>query len=243
MSEVLNQYFKEVSRYPLLTKAEEVFLAQRIELGDNAAREKMIQSNLRLSISIAKKYYKSGCSMEDLIQESNIGLIRAVEKFDWRRGFKFSTYACWWIRQAVSRHVSMQKNTVRIPSHASSLAWKMKLMVDEYVEEFGVEPDITEISEVLGVSIKLINAAKDSLKLRNIMSIDAPVAYDSNRTIKDIIPDTKTESLDDKLDNDKLKGLIQNSLKLLSKREEQVLRLRFGIDTVIDTQHIHDVGE
>ena len=119
----------------------------------------------------------------------------------------------------------------------------MKLMVDEYVEEFGVEPDITEISEVLGVSIKLINAAKDSLKLRNIMSIDAPVAYDSNRTIKDIIPDTKTESLDDKLDNDKLKGLIQNSLKLLSKREEQVLRLRFGIDTVIDTQHIHDVGE
>ena len=109
MSEVLNQYFKEVSRYPLLTKAEEVFLAQRIELGDNAAREKMIQSNLRLSISIAKKYYKSGCSMEDLIQESNIGLIRAVEKFDWRRGFKFSTYACWWIRQAVSRHVSMPK--------------------------------------------------------------------------------------------------------------------------------------
>jgi len=243
MSEILNQYFKEVSRYPLLTKAEEVFLAQQIEQGDHAAREKMIQSNLRLSISIAKKYYKSGCSMEDLIQESNIGLIRAVEKFNWRKGFKFSTYACWWIRQAVSRHVSMQKNTVRIPSHASSLTWKMKLMVDEYVEEFGVEPEVTEMAEALGVSVKLINAARDSLKLRNIMSIDAPVGYDSNRTIKDIIPDTTSPSLDDKLDNDKLKGLIQNSLKLLSKREEQVLRLRFGIDTVIDTQHIHEVEE
>jgi RNA polymerase primary sigma factor len=242
MSNILNQYFKEVSRYPLLTKAEEISLAKRIEQGDSAAREKMISSNLRLAISIAKKYHKSGCSMEDLIQESNIGLMRAVEKFDWRRGFKFSTYACWWIRQAVSRHVSMQKNTVRIPSHANSLSWKIKVMVDEYVEEFGSKPNIDEISDALGVSVNLIEAAKQSLKLRNILSIDMPIGGDdSNRTIKDIIPDDDTVTIEQRLDNQTLRAMIQDSLKSLTKREEQVLRLRFGIDDVLDTEHIHEV--
>ena len=241
MSDVLSQYFKEVSRYPLLTRAQEVSLAQKIESGDNAARELMIQSNLRLAISIAKKYHKSGCSMEDLIQESNIGLMKAVEKFNWRKGFKFSTYACWWIRQAVSRHVSMQKNTVRIPSHANSISWKIKEMVEEYVEEFGVQPDNEEISDAIGVSVNLIEAAKQSLKLRNIISIDTPIGgEDSSRTIKDVIPDDSI-AIDDRLDNEKLRGLIQQSLKSLTKREEQVLRLRFGIDEVIDTQHIHEV--
>ena len=241
MGDILTNYFKEVSRYPLLTKAEEVSLAKRIEAGDSWARDKMIQSNLRLAISIAKKYHKSGCSMEDLIQESNIGLMRAVEKFDWRRGFKFSTYACWWIRQAVTRHVSMQKNTVRIPSHANSLSWKIKVMVDEYVEEFGSRPDDDEISAALGVSVNLIEAAKQSLKLRNIISIDTPIGGDdSSRTIKDIIPDD-SQSVEDKLDNENLRELIRQSLQSLSKREEQVLRLRFGIDEVIDTKHIHEV--
>jgi RNA polymerase primary sigma factor len=241
MGDILTRYFKEVSRYPLLTKAEEVKLAKRIETGDSWARDKMIQSNLRLAISIAKKYHKSGCSMEDLIQESNIGLMRAVEKFDWRRGFKFSTYACWWIRQAVTRHVSMQKNTVRIPSHANSLSWKIKVMVDEYVEEFGARPDDDEISAALGVSVNLIEAAKQSLKLRNIISIDTPIGGDdSSRTIKDIIPDD-SQTVEDKLDNENLRELIRQSLQSLSKREEQVLRLRFGIDEVIDTKHIHEV--
>jgi RNA polymerase primary sigma factor len=241
MSDILTRYFKEVSKYPLLTKAEEVMLAQRIEQGDELARERMISSNLRLAISIAKKYHKSGCSMEDLIQESNIGLMRAIEKFDWRKGFKFSTYACWWIRQAVTRHVSMQKNTVRIPSHANSLSWKIKVMVDEYVEEFGTRPDNDEISTALGVSVNLIEAAKQSLKLRNIISIDTPIGGDdSSRTIKDIIPDD-SESIEDRMDNENLRDLIKASLKSLSKREEQVLRLRFGIDDIVDTQHIHEV--
>jgi RNA polymerase primary sigma factor len=241
MSDILTRYFKEVSKYPLLTKAEEVMLAQRIEQGDELARERMISSNLRLAISIAKKYHKSGCSMEDLIQESNIGLMRAIEKFDWRKGFKFSTYACWWIRQAVTRHVSMQKNTVRIPSHANSLSWKIKVMVDEYVEEFGTQPDNDEISTALGVSVNLIEAAKQSLKLRNIISIDTPIGGDdSSRTIKDIIPDD-SESIEDRMDNENLRDLIKASLKSLSKREEQVLRLRFGIDDIVDTQHIHEV--
>ena len=241
MSEVLNQYFREVSMHPLLTKAEEIALAKRIEAGDSYARQKMIESNLRLAISIAKKYYKSGCNMEDLIQESNIGLMRAVEKFDWRRGFKFSTYACWWIRQAVTRHISMQKSTVRVPAHASSLSWKISGMIEEYTKEFGVAPDASEIADVLGVSRNLVLAAKSSISLRHLTSIDAPIGYDSNRTIKDVIPDHSLENIDEKLDNEKLKCLIRNTLKVLTKREEQVLRLRFGLDDVINTQHIHEV--
>ena len=135
----------------------------------------------------------------------------------------------------------MQKNTVRIPSHANSLSWKIKEMVDEFTNEFGTQPDNEEISNALGVSVGLIEAAKQSLKLRNILSIDMPIGgEDSNRTIKDIIPDTSL-SIEDRLDNQKLRLMIQKSLKSLSKREEQVLRLRFGIDEVINTEHIHEV--
>ena len=241
MSDILTTYFKEVSKYPLLTKAEEVSLAKRIEAGDQNAKDQMVRSNLRLAISIAKKYHKSECSMEDLIQESNIGLIRAIEKFDWRKGFKFSTYACWWIRQAVTRHINMQRNTVRIPSHANSLSWKIKVMVDEYVEEFGAKPDNEEIAHALGVTVNLVEAAKQSYKLRNIISIDTPIGGDeSSRTIKDIIPDT-SETVEEKMDHENLRNLIKSSLQSLTKREEQVLRLRFGIDEVVNTEHIHEV--
>ena len=241
MSEVLNRYFKDVGRHKLLSKAEEVALAKRIEKGDQFARQKMIEANLRLAISIAKKYYYSGCNLEDLIQESNIGLMKAVEKFDWRKGFKFSTYACWWIRQAVTRHISMQKNTVRIPAHATSLSIKIGAMISEYQEEFGVVPETSEIAAVLGVSENLVSVVKDSMNLRYLISIDKPIGDEGNRTIKDIIPDNSCESVDDRLDNEKLRELIKSSLKFLSKREEQVLRLRFGFDEVIDTTHIHEV--
>ena len=241
MSEVLNRYFKEVGRHKLLTKAEEVALAKRIEKGDQFARQKMIESNLRLAVSIAKKYYYSGCNLEDLIQESNIGLMKAVEKFDWRKGFKFSTYACWWIRQAVTRHISTQKNTVRIPAHATSLSIKISEMINEYQEEFGTIPDNAEISAILGVSENLVAAVKESLNLKYLISIDKPIGEDGNRTIKDIIPDRSTQTIDERLDNEKLHQLIKDSLKFLSKREEQVLRLRFGFDEVIDETHTYEV--
>jgi len=241
MSEVLNRYFKEVGRHKLLSKAEEVDLAKRIEKGDQFARQKMIESNLRLAISIAKKYYYSGCNLEDLIQESNIGLMKAVEKFDWRKGFKFSTYACWWIRQAVTRHISMQKNTVRIPAHATSLSIKISAMIREYQEEFDTVPESSEIAEILGVSENLVNVVKDSMNLRYLISIDKPIGDEGNRTIKDIIPDNSYKAIDERLDNEKLRALIKDSLKFLSKREEQVMRLRFGFDEIIDTTHIHEV--
>ena len=150
--DLLDIYMKSAGKRPLLTREQEVELSKKIEAGDQFARQVMIESNLRLAISIAKKYYKSGCPMEDLIQESNIGLMKAVERFDWRRGFKFSTYASWWIRQSVSRYVSTQKNTVRVPSHAASLAIKIKKLIAEYEEEMGTRPTTEEMAEVLGVT-------------------------------------------------------------------------------------------
>ena len=136
MATSIDAYFKQVGRSKLLTREEEVSLSKRIEKGDELARAKMIESNLRLAISIAKKYHKSGCSMEDLIQESNIGLMKAVEKFDWRRGFKFSTYASWWIKQSVRRHIASHRSAVRVPAHASSLIYKVNQVIKEYEEEF-----------------------------------------------------------------------------------------------------------
>lgn len=243
MSDIIQKYFKDVGKHKLLTKAEEVSLAKRIEAGDQHARDVMVQSNLRLAISIAKKYHKSGCDMEDLIQESNIGLMKAIDKFDWRKGYKFSTYACWWIRQAVTRHISMHKSTVRVPSHAIAISKNIKKMIEEYEEEFGTEPTIEEICDSLGVSEKMAKASLDSLKLRYLVSLDQPIGKDgeSNRTLSDIIEDTNPFSVEDKLDNEVFREAILQAFKTLTKREEQVIRLRFGIVDYLDESEIHDV--
>ncbi len=245
MSDVLNHYFKSISKYDLLTKQEEINLAKRIEAGDQWAREKMINSNLRLAVSIAKKYYKSGCSMEDLIQESNIGLMKAVEKFDWRKGFKFSTYACWWIKQSVTRHISMNKSTVRIPSHAVSISKNIQTMIENYEEEFGTLPTNEEICESLGVSAKMAKASLDSIKLRYLVSLDKQISFadGGTKTLADIIPDNDAISIEDKLDNEVVRETVINTFLTLSKREEQVIRMRFGITDNLNNEHIHEIGE
>ena len=223
MGNLLDSYMKDVGKSKLLTREEEVELCKRIELGDTFARQRMIESNLRLAISIAKRYYRSGCPMEDLIQESNIGLMKAVERFDWRRGFKFSTYA------------SSHKNTVRVPSHAVSLAYKVTKMMKEYEEEFGTIPSNEEISTILGVSETMVKASLDSIKLNNIISIDTPIGdSDSNRTLGDMIEDVDANQIEKILDNEKIRMKIIESLSKLSAREEQVLRLRFGISEVLN---------
>jgi len=233
MGNLLDVYMKDVGKSSLLSREQEVELCKRIEMGDSSARDKMIQSNLRLAISIAKRYYRSGCPMEDLIQESNIGLMKAVERFDWRRGFKFSTYASWWIKQSVSRYVASHKNTVRVPSHAISLAYKVKNLIKEYEEDLGSVPSVKEIASLLGVTESMVELSVESLKLNNILSIDTPVGdADSSRTIGDMIEDKDANSVEDILDNQKIRSVIVASLSRLSKREEQVLRLRFGISEI-----------
>ena len=244
MGTLLDVYMKDVGKSSLLTREQEVDLCKRIESGDQLARKIMIESNLRLAISIAKKYYRSGCAMEDLIQESNIGLMKAVERFDWRRGFKFSTYASWWIKQSVSRYVSSHKNTVRVPSHAISLAYKVKNLMKEYEEEFGCLPTNQEISEILGVTESMVTLSLDSLKLNNIISIDTPIGdADSNRSLGDMIEDQDSTPIDEVLDNERIREVIVSSLSRLTKREEQVLRLRFGIADINNSHEFEIKGE
>jgi RNA polymerase primary sigma factor len=227
----IETYFRDVGRHKLLTREEEVMLSQKIEKGDQAARQEMIQSNLRLAISIAKKYHRPGCSLEDLIQESNIGLMKAVEKFDWRRGFKFSTYACWWIRQSVCRHIASHKNTIKVPSHAASLSYKIRKFMAEYKSEFHQNPTVPEISEMMGVTEGMVKAALDSFKLQGTISLDASLGRDgsTSRMILETVADDELILQDDALDRKQLIKSIKRCLSRLNEREEQILRLRFGI--------------
>ena len=231
----IDSYFKDVGKTNLLTREEEVSLSKRIEKGDMLARDKMIESNLRLAISIAKKYYYSGCNLEDLIQESNIGLMKAVEKFDWRRGFKFSTYASWWIRQSVCRHINSNKNTIKIPSHASSLSYKIMNLTKDYQAEFGQRPTTAEIATILGATESMVEASIESLKIQKLVSIEGTMGKNGEgRKIVETIADDRNVSIDDLIDNERIAFAISSSLSKLTKREEQVMRLRFGLSTIED---------
>ena len=227
MSDLLRTYFNEVGRSNLLTREEEVELSKRIEQGDQLARQRMIESNLRLAVSIAKKYQHFGCALPDLIQESNIGLIKAVEKFDWRRGFRFSTYATWWIRQAVRRHVTANSSTIRIPSHARGLMGKLKQCIDDYEHDMGVAPTASEIADILGVSETIVEDVMRAPK--NVASLNMPIGKNESGTLQDVIPDEDAAGPDEILDREKMSNAVRRGLKNLTAREEKIIRLRFGI--------------
>ncbi|MDB4337476.1 RNA polymerase sigma factor RpoD/SigA [bacterium] len=234
MSNLLKMYFKDVGRSKLLTREEEVELSKRIEQGDAAARDRLIESNLRLAVSIAKKYQNFGCDLSDLIQESNIGLMKAVEKFDWRRGFRFSTYATWWIRQSVRRHVTANSSTIRIPSHARGLISKIRSTTKEYEEELGVLPTIQELAEILGVSETIVEDAMNAPTYTS--SLSKPIGKDESGILQDILPDHDAPSPDEMLDRVKITEAVRRGLKNLTAREEKIIRLRFGI-TEEDDNH------
>ena len=244
MKSSLDLYFKSAGGHKILTREQEVELAKRIEAGDATARSIMIESNLKLAISIAKMYAKYGGSLEDLIQESNIGLIKAVEKFDWRKGFKFSTYASWWIKQAVTRSLTNNSSQVKIPSHTLSNARKVWKVQKEYRENFGSEPTEAEIGEILGLSQKHVSQALKGIKAKYAKSIDERVGEEGNKTFGDTLPDENVKSLDVILDNEKIRKVIINSLSSLTKREELVLRLRFGISEINEEDsNIYEIKE
>jgi RNA polymerase primary sigma factor len=234
MNDSLDQYIKQIATGKLLTHAEEIELSQRIEAGDNEARRIMIQSNLRLAISIAKKCQRSGCNLEDLIQESNVGLIKAVDRFDWRRGFKFSTYASWWIKQAVRRHVTDSMSDVRMPSHAVSLAYKISNFIRDYENEFNNRPSNAEIAEMLGVSEETVKESLYNTGLTSTISLDTPVGEESDRTLMETIVDDRGTHIDELLDRARVFDIVKQCMHLLTPREEQVLRLRFGITEISD---------
>jgi RNA polymerase primary sigma factor len=237
MSASLETFFKDVSKTSLLSREEEVSLSQRIEQGDTRARDHMVRANIRLAISIAKKYQHKGCDLEDLIQESNIGLLKAVDRYDWRRGFKFSTYACWWIKQAVRRHVTAQSSSVKLPSYARSMLWKMKQFREEYVKEFDAEPSQEELADLLGVTLKTLKSVISCAS--STISLDSPAHYKGlgdagNRSYREMIPDEGALNVEQLLDSQKIGHLIKEAFKGLTHREEQVIRLRFGISEICD---------
>ena len=236
MDTALSSYLNNVKRQSkLLTKAQEVELAKRIEKGDKRAKDKMIESNLRLAISIAKKYAKYGGSLEDLIQEANIGLIKAVDKFDWRKGFKFSTYASWWIKQSVTRSLTSDSTILNIPSHILANARNIINFEREYSDEFGCDPTQEEIAEALDLSLKHVKTAIEARIARNAISLETPTSYDNDsRTLNEVIPDHSARNIEQVLDNEKIRDCIMQALKGLTKREELVLRLRFGLSSVTD---------
>lgn len=220
-------YLCEIGRVPLLNAKEEVELARRIEKGDQSAKQKLAEANLRLVVSIAKKYIGRGLSFLDLIQEGNIGLFRAVEKFDPNRGFKFSTYATWWIRQAITRAIADQARTIRIPVHMVETINKLTHAQRRLVQELGREPLIEELAAEMDMEIKKV---KHILKIsQDIVSLEAPVGTEEDSKLGDFIEDDEALSPMEATNRQLLKENIREMLQYLSPRERKIIEMRFGL--------------
>ena len=221
-------YLKEIGRVPLLTPDEEVDLAVRITNGDEAAKKRLSEANLRLVVSIAKRYLGRGMQFLDLIQEGNLGLIKAVEKFDYTKGFKFSTYATWWIRQAITRAIADQARTIRIPVHMVETINKVKKVSSQLLHANGREPSAEEVAEELDMPVD---------KVREIMrvaqepvSLETPIGEEEDSHLGDFIPDDDAPAPADAASHTLLKETLSSVLDSLTPREEKVLRLRFGLE-------------
>ena len=224
----VRQYLREIGKVPLLTAEEEVELAKSYEKRDRKAKEKLTVSNLRLVVSIAKKYIGRGLSLLDLIQEGNQGLIRAVEKYDWRRGFKFSTYATWWIRQAITRAIADQARTIRIPVHMVETINKLYRTSRRLMQDLGREPTPEEIGEELELSPDRV---REIFKIaQEVASLETPVGDDKESFLGDFIPDESQLSPVDQASKQLLKDHLDEVLHTLSDREARVLKLRFGLE-------------
>lgn len=224
----VRQYLREIGKVPLLTAEEEVELAKRYEKGDKAAKDKLTESNLRLVVSIAKKYIGRGLSLLDLIQEGNQGLIRAVEKYDWRKGYKFSTYATWWIRQAITRAIADQARTIRIPVHMVETINKLYRISRRLMQELGREPSAEEIAEEVDMDPDRV---REIFKIaQETTSLESPVGEDEESILGDFIPDESQLSPVDAASKQLLKDHLDEVLSTLSDREARVLKLRFGLE-------------
>jgi RNA polymerase primary sigma factor len=220
-------YLCEIGRVKLLTAKEEVDLARRIEKGDQSAKSKLAEANLRLVVSIAKKYIGRGLSFLDLIQEGNIGLFRAVEKFDPNRGFKFSTYATWWIRQAITRAIADQARTIRIPVHMVETINKLTHAQRRLVQELGREPLVEELAAEMDMDIKKV---RHILKIsQDIVSLEAPVGTEEDSKLGDFIEDDEALSPAESTNRQLLKENIHEMLQYLSPRERKIIEMRFGL--------------
>ena len=235
MNDSVKAYTKSAARHKLLTKEQEQDLARRMSNGCAKSRDKLISSNLRLALSVANKYRSSKVSMEDLIQEANVGLIRAVDRFDYKKGFRFSTYAIWWIRQAVKRFIAAQSH-VKFPTGSRHLIWKINNARKDYELEFGEMPSDAEVAEILGLDEKLVSDLRFGMQWP--VDIDKPMGDEAGaRTFGDTLVDEDAIDIEEELDNQKLLQIIRSAFSSLKPQEEKVLRLRFGI-----TEHDEDLS-
>ena len=228
-------FLNEAGRIPLLTKEEEIDLAQRIEKGDLAAKERMVASNLRLVISIARKYQGFGLPLQDLVQEAMLGLIRAAEKFDWRRGYKFSTYATLWIRQSIQRGLDNTGREIRIPAHIAQQQRNLNRAESELMAKLDREPTDEEIANASKFSVEEVAALRDLSRVTT--SLDATVTGDSETTLGELHADEATTSLEDDVVDRQREQAIQAALGELPEHEGAVLQLRFGTGGEAETSH------
>jgi len=223
----LRLYLREIGKVPLLTADQEVYLAKRIERGDMNAKTQMIEANLRLVVSIAKGYLGRGLSFLDLIQEGSLGLIRAVEKFDYRKGYKFSTYATWWIRQAVTRAIADKARTIRIPVHMVEKLNKVVHIERQLVQRLGREPRPEEIADELEMTTEEV---REILRMaQHPVSLEKPIGEEEDSELGDFVEDENTETPDEAASLTLRRSDIENALNALPERERQVIELRFGL--------------
>ena len=235
----LTLFMNEAGRWPLLTAAEEVTLAKRVERGDAAAKERMINSNLRLVVSIAKRYQGHGLQLGDLIQEGVIGLNRAVEKFDWRRGFKFSTYATWWIRQAVQRGVANKSRTIRIPVHIAEREQRIGRAERALAPKLGRQPTEEEVAEHAKLPLKQLREVRQAA--RAITSLDRPIGVDSAGSLGDLFASEEAapeEELTVSLEQD----VLRRAIAQLPDREQEVVKRRYGLNGDRDPASLEAIG-
>ncbi len=226
----IRTYFGEISRVPLLTREDEVRLAKRIEAGDKRAKEELAEANLRLVVSIAKKYRGCGLPFLDLIQEGNLGLMKAIEKFDYTKGYKFSTYATWWIRQAILRAITNRSRTIRVPTHINELIRKIYQVERSHLKEYGEVPTPEELAEELDTTVENIIKAKKTAQ--SMTSLDMPIGYDDDGSVLgDFIADRTAESPERETFEHLLVQELEKALdERLTEREKRILELRYGLN-------------
>ena len=224
----VRMYLKEIGKVPLLTADEEIELAKRMEEGDEEAKKRLSEANLRLVVSIAKRYVGRGMLFLDLIQEGNLGLIKAVDKFDYRKGYKFSTYATWWIRQAITRAIADQARTIRIPVHMVETINKLIRVSRQLLQEYGREPQPDEIAREMGISEEKV---REIIKIaQEPVSLETPIGEEEDSHLGDFLPDEDAPAPAEAAAFTMLKEQLMSVLSTLTPREEMVLKLRFGLE-------------
>ncbi len=227
MVDSIKAYLKDVRPIPLLSKEEEIDLSRKVQKGDKQARDKMIRSNLRLVISIAKRYVNLGVPFSDLIEEGNIGLMKSVEKFDPERGFRFSTYSAWWIKQGISRTIIDQGKMIRVPVYMNEEILKYKKMVESLTHKLKRKPDMSEVAKKMKIPVEKVREWENSIA--KMSSLDAPIGEDGDGQVKDIIEDQNIVAPDELLETFFNKERAMGVLKMLNERERKILDMRFGL--------------